>query len=156
VKRAELKETLVGALTIALLFVGVYSLNGQTHHKNDSQMSFLVSATFDRIDGVVEQSEVRMSGVRIGTVIGRSLDADYRVVVDMAIDKGVEIPIDTAAAIHTDGIFGGKFIELEPGGDFDYMADGDEFDLAQSSVVIEDLLDLIIAQGKARQAANAQ
>lgn len=152
--RTEVKEIWVGAVVVFLLCGLVYSLNMQPQAMPNTDDQILLSATFNHVDGLEEQAEIRMSGVQIGTVVGRSLDENYRVVVHMAVDPTVDIPTDTSAAIHTDGIFGGKFIELEPGGDYEFMAQGGEFDMVQSSVVVEDLLDLIISQGKARQASK--
>ena len=61
--------------------------------------------------------------------------------------------MNTSAAIHTNGLFGSKFIVLEPGGEFDELTDGDSITYTQDSLVVEDLLELIITEGKARRAA---
>ena len=63
-----------------------------------------------------------------------------------------ELPLDTSAAIHTDGLFGSKFVVLEPGAEEDVLQSGDEFTYTQDAVVVSDLLDLIIAEGKAARA----
>ena len=71
------------------------------------------------------------------------------------MDSSVRLPADTSAAIHTDGLFGSKFVVLEPGGEETYLGDGDVITFTQDAVIVSELLDLIIAEGRARRAAPA-
>jgi len=66
------------------------------------------------------------------------------------------LPIDTAAAIHTDGLFGSKFVILDPGGDEKTLEDGSAIEFTQDSVVVSDLLDLIIREGKAARSQGEE
>ena len=68
----------------------------------------------------------------------------------------IELPVDSSAAIHTDGLFGSKFVVIDPGGDLAILEDGDEIQYTQDAVIVEDLLDLIISEGKARLATASQ
>ncbi len=149
-KYSERREKTVGGLTFLGLVLAILVSYGKPDEVGNDQI-YKVSATFSRIDGLMEESDVRMGGVRIGQVISADLNANYRAVVTMAVDKNVRLPLDTSAAIHTDGLFGNKFIELEPGGDENYIGDGGRIDMAQSSVVVEELLELIIAEGKSKR-----
>ncbi|SCA55198.1 conserved exported hypothetical protein [Candidatus Terasakiella magnetica] len=145
------REKIVGGLTFLALVIAVFTSYGKADSTVDETI-YKVSATFGRIDGLADEAEVRMGGVQIGQVVHAELDKNYRAVVTMAIEKGVLLPLDSSAAIHTDGLFGSKFIELEPGGEEDMLVDGDAIDMAQSSVVVEELLELIIAEGKSKRA----
>lgn len=149
------REKTVGGLTFLALVVAILFSYG-SQDGGDQERFYQVNATFNRIDGLTEEAEVRMGGVPVGMVMQADLNDNYRAVVTMGIHKDVLLPLDTSAAIHTDGLFGSKFIELEPGGSMDYIANGGRIDMAQSSVVVEELLDLIIAEGKARQAQKNQ
>jgi len=149
------REKTVGGLTFLALVVAIL-FSYASQDGADKEHLYQVNATFNRIDGLTEEAEVRMGGVLVGMVMQAELNDNYRAVVTMGIRKDVQLPLDTSAAIHTDGLFGSKFIELEPGGAMDYIADGGRIDMAQSSVVVEELLDLIIAEGKARQAQKNQ
>ena len=93
-----------------------------------------------------------MGGVRIGRVSKLHLDNYFRAVVTMDLDNKYPYPLDTSASIHTDGLFGGKFIVLEPGAEENTLATGDEISLTQDAVVVSDLLELIIAEGKSAKA----
>ena len=70
----------------------------------------------------------------------------------LRIDHKIQLPNGTTAAIHTDGFFGRKYIALEPGGDEEYFAIGDEITMTQDSVVVQDLLKLIIGEVKSKRA----
>jgi len=144
------KEKVVGGVTFLALVLAVFI----SYVKPDTSVNedfYEVSAVFGRVDGLEDEAEVRMGGVQIGRVIKADLNENYRAVIIMSIDKNITLPIDTSAAIHTDGLFGGKFIELEPGGDDVSLENGSAIDMTQSSVVVEELLELIISEGKAKR-----
>lgn len=149
------REKIVGGLTFSGLILAIFLSYGQPETDLDDG-SYKIEATFSRVDGLDEDAEVRMGGVAVGQVIGARLNDNYRAVVTMRISPDVNLPLDTSAAIHTDGLFGTKFIELEPGGEVEMMADGNVIDMTQSSVIVEELLELIISQGKSKRADAAQ
>lgn len=153
---SEHKEIYIGALSVALFVgaLGIMSLGlGSDDEPNKTHNR--VIAKFNKVDGLSEGSDVRMGGVKIGTVSDLVLDDQFRAVVTLDIDNKISYPTDTSAAIHTDGLFGGKFIVLEPGAEEENLTTGDEISLTQDSVIVSDLLDLIIGEGKAKMAKRA-
>ncbi len=149
----ESREITIGAVTVAgLVAVLAFMNQGRDMVAGAAPGQILVSAKFNKVDGLIDGSEVRLGGIRIGTVDGMRLDDQYRAVVTFRIDSMFELPLDTSAAIHTDGLFGSKFVVLEPGAEEDVLQSGDEFTYTQDAVVVSDLLDLIIAEGKAARA----
>jgi len=120
--------------------------------------SYKVQAIFNRIDGLTSGAEVRLGGVQIGTVGGQSLNENYQAIIELLIDKAVKLPTDTSAAIHTDGLFGSKYVVLEPGGEEVNIADGGVITFTQDALIVSELLELIISQGKkqAKEAAEAK
>lgn len=151
----EIRQTLIGAAAF-LVLGGLFLLSyGGGAVATKAEVGFYrVSATFNRIDGLSPGDEVRMGGIPIGTVGTTELDSDYRARVTFHIDKGMMLPTDTAVAIHTDGLFGSKFVILEPGGDETAIKPGGHIDYAQDSVIVTDLLELIISQGRAKIAGK--
>lgn len=142
-------EILIGAaaLVIGAVVIGaLYSARGT--NGNDG---YLVSARFQRADGIVRGSDVRMSGINVGRVVGQSLDQNYRAVITMRITPQVRLTTDTAAVIHTDGLLGAKYLSLEPGGDDAELPPGGEIIYTQDAVIIEDLLQTIISETKLRR-----
>ncbi len=135
---------LVGVVLIAL----AYSVGGKGPAKSEG---YTVQARFSKADGIGVGSPVRLSGVAVGRVIDLHLDASFRAVTTLQVANAVGLTADTAAAIQTDGLLGAKYIELKPGGDDQMLKPGEEIAYTQDSVVIEDLLRLIIDQGKAKR-----
>ena len=149
-KSGEIKEIVVGATTLAVLaLVLVVVYGGADKEARAGLASYKVFATFNRVDGLDVGDEVMVGGIPVGRVESMELDSDFRARVTLRIDRGVQVPIDTAAAIHTDGLFGSKFVVLDPGGDEKMLEEGSSIDFTQDSVVVSDLLDLIIREGKA-------
>ncbi len=71
--------------------------------------------------------------------------------ISLKIDPAVNLPTDTSAAVHTDGLFGSKFIVLEPGAEEEDLESGEEITFTQDALVDSDLMELIISKCKAAQ-----
>ena len=151
---SETREILIGAGAFGcLLLVLAYLYGGRDWREARASTGVsghkLVVAKFNRVDGLVEGDDVMLGGIRVGTVNRMTLDDRYRAVVTMKIFGDVPLPADTSAAIHTDGLFGSKFLALEPGGESTMLNSGAEITYTQDAVVVSDLLELIIAEGRA-------
>lgn len=147
----ESRNAVVGGFTLLILvFLGVLAFSGIG---SKAETGYTIRAAFDKIDGLSVGGEVRMGGIPVGRVESLSLDENFRAVTGLRILPGVEIPDDTAAAVHTDGLFGAKFITLDPGGG-DNLTSGGEITVTQGSLVLQDLLGLIIGQAKANRATR--
>lgn len=146
------KETTVGGLAfLALALLIGFLYGGRELTAKAARSDYIVVATFNRVDGLAVGAPVRLAGIQIGTVDGEYLDVYYRAVTTLKIDSDVKLPTDTSVAIHTDGLFGTKYVVLEPGGDEEFLGDGEEIDFTQDAVIVAELLELIIAQGKANR-----
>lgn len=146
------KEITIGGLAfLALVLVLGFLYGGRELTARAASSDYLVVATFNRVDGLQVGAPVRLAGIQIGTVDGEYLDVYYRAVTTLKIDADVKLPTDTSVAIHTNGLFGTKYVVLEPGGDEEFMGDGDEINFTQDAVIVAELLELIIAQGKANR-----
>ena len=99
-------------------------------------------ACFDDLGGLNVRSKVSIAGVVVGQVAEISLDQEsYNALVRMEIDNDVnQLPIDTAAAIQTEGLLGGKFVALSIGADEEVLADGDEIFDTQHALILEELI----------------
>lgn len=103
--------------------------------------SYELTASFRSADGVAVGTDVRLAGVRIGTVTALDLNAEtYRADAVFAIDDAVMVPEDTSAAVATEGLLGGTFIDLQPGGSAFNLDPGAEILDTQSSVSLITLL----------------
>ncbi len=111
--------------------------------------SYYLVANFENVGGLNVKAPVAIGGVRIGRVSAIDLNTEaYTARVTMAIDKSYsELPIDTSAAVLTSGLLGAQFVGLEPGGDFEFLADGDEIELTQSTIQLENLIGRFMFSG---------
>ena len=69
----------------------------------------------------------------------------------MKIKENYQVPRDSSASIVSSGIMGDKYIEIEPGGSEEMLAEGGEFAYTQDAMVIEELIERIIGIGKAKR-----
>ncbi len=135
----NLVETLVGfgVIVIAAIFV----IYGYSVTDGASGDGYVVSAEFDRVDGLTIGGDVRMSGIKIGTVTDLALDTQsYAAKVSMIIGSEIDLPDDTSAKITSEWLLGGNYISLSAGGSEDMLSDGDEILYTQGSV---DLIGLV-------------
>lgn len=127
----------LAVVAVAALFL-VYALGRTGSGGGDS---YPLTARFPNSAGITVGSDVRVSGLKVGTVTDQKLDpASYQAVVTLAVDNTVRLPLDSSAAITSEGLLGGSFIALIPGGDPDQLAPGDEITDTQGST---DLMGLI-------------
>lgn len=137
--QSNLVETLIGAIVVVI--AGVFLFYGYSNSGMRSAGGYHVKAEFDRVDGLANGSDVRLSGIKVGTVVGQAIDqTNYQAVVTMSLAPDVKIPDDSSARITSEGLLGSNYIALSPGGSEEYLADGGEISFTQGSV---DLMGLI-------------
>jgi len=155
--KEEAKSLKVGGL-IAILIIALIGINYMTKAKvehNDDGIYYPLKARFGRTDGLMLGGNVRLAGMDIGRVVDAKLDKYFNAIMTLEIKDSIKIPVDSSAAIVSSGIMGNKYIEIEPGGDEEYMKPNDEFEYTQDAMVIEELVDRIISIGKANRKKSA-
>jgi phospholipid/cholesterol/gamma-HCH transport system substrate-binding protein len=139
-------DLLAGAvvLAVAVGFLG-YAMG---HTGRGIGGGYTLHAQFDRIDGLTLGADVRVAGVKVGSVASSHIDPQtFRAVVDFTVADTIKLPKDSSAVITSDGLLGGKYLSLEPGGDTINVAPGGTITLTQSSISIEQLLGKFIFNG---------
>ena len=151
--KEEAKALKVGigvAIFIALIIAFNYTTKAKIEHSDDG-VYYPVKARFGRTDGLMLGDNVRLAGMDIGRVVDAKLDEHFNAIMTMEIKDSIKIPTDSSAAIVSSGIMGKKYIEIEPGGDEEFLQPNDEFEYTQDAMVIEELVDRIISIGKANR-----
>jgi phospholipid/cholesterol/gamma-HCH transport system substrate-binding protein len=125
---------------------------------SSARPSYHVTAEFDNIGDLKVGSPVTMSGVRVGEVTGIRFDSRaYKAVVAMRIDSQYnQIPEDSYASIQTQGLLGGKYIGISPGGLDSYLKDGSNIDQTQSAIVLESVINKFFANYSSRGDQGSQ
>lgn len=132
-------ETVLGAvvLVVAAVFL-IYSTQSSDAGAIDG---YDVNVSFNDIGGLQTGDDVRIGGVKIGTIDDISLDGTtYRARVSMSIDNDVNLPVDTAARISSKGLMGGNYLALDPGGDEENIKDNGTIQYSQDAQNLETLL----------------
>ena len=109
---------------------------------------YLLHAEFGTTGGLSIGDEVRLSGIKVGQIVGQSLDpVTYAARIDMRIDETVQLPSDSSARITAASLLGGNFLELLPGAGEDVMPEGTVIFDTRDPVSLSDLLGKIVFQG---------
>lgn len=133
-------ETLVGFI-ILVIAAGFFVFAYKASNAGKTTDGYNVTANFQDIDGIAKGTDVKLAGVKVGYVDGLKLDTEtYYVGVSLYIDKGVDIPEDSRAIVASNGLFGGKYIRITPGGAEENLSDQGKIKLTQSSLNFEDLI----------------
>jgi len=135
-KARELLETVIGGVVLVAAVVFVIYLNGA----RDSSLkgaSYELEASFSDVGGLSTGSDVRMAGVRVGTVRDVGIDYDtYQAVVRMEIAGDALVPEDSLAAVVTSGLLGDTSLSIIPGAEEEALLPGDSFVYTRGAVDI--------------------
>ncbi len=141
--RRNIIETATGAIVIlvAVVFL-VFSYSVSDLRPAEG---YDVIAKFNAVDGLAVGSDVRVAGVKIGTVVDQTIDQEeYRAVVRMKINPEIELTKDTVVRISSAGLLSGKYVKLEPGGAKEKLAAGGELTNTKDVISLEELLGKVI------------
>ena len=137
--RSNIFETFIGAIVIILAVSFLFYSFSITD--NNTEGTYNINATFNRIDGIQIGSDVRLSGIKIGSVSKSSLNqTTYEAQLTLIIDNSIKIPDDSSAKITMDGLLGSNYISIEPGGSEIYLKENDYLLYTQGSI---DLIGLV-------------
>ncbi len=153
-RRRELIEVATGAAVV--LALAAFLVTSYTNTRGRELGGYDVLARFVRgVDGVSIGTDVRAAGIPVGKVADLYLDEDGQGVLVLHLVDGLELDNETSASVETESLFGGKFVELEIGGGDDLIKPGGEIFYTESSMILDDLLDLIIRRARERQREDA-
>ncbi len=142
----NLVETLLGA--VVLVVAGLFVVFAYSTTNVRPVRGYEVIAKFDRIDGLTTGSDVKLSGIKVGTIVEQKLEPEtYLAVVRMSIESSIKLPTDTVAQVASEGLLGGNFIALVPGADDKMIPAGGVIKFTQSPVNLVQLLGKFIFSG---------
>jgi phospholipid/cholesterol/gamma-HCH transport system substrate-binding protein len=148
-------EALVGLLVVLLAVWFVWFAWMRTGGGEKSG-SIHVTALFPNSSGVNIGTDVRVAGLKIGSVTDQKLDPEsYQVAVTLAIDPKVKIPADSSAAITSEGLLGSTFIALLPGGETTPLKNGDTISDTQGAMDLMGMVGQFINKSGDTQSAPA-
>jgi len=136
-------ETVLGAVVLLVAVMFLVFASSVTDLK--AVTGYAVTATFQKVGGLERGSDVRISGIRVGTVSDQVLDhTNFQARVTMSIAPDITLPTDTQASIVSDGLLGAKYVNLTPGQSADRIAPGGTLARTKDYQSLEDLVGQII------------
>ena len=136
-------ETIMG---IVVIFVAAFFLYF-AYQVSDLQVvkGYAINARFLKVGGLNVGSDVRINGIKVGTVIAQNLDPeDYVADVKLSISSNIQLPKDSVVSVVSDGLVGNKFIKIEPGKSKEFLQNGDTVANTKDFKTLEDMVGEII------------
>jgi phospholipid/cholesterol/gamma-HCH transport system substrate-binding protein len=133
-------EVLTGivVLIVAIGFLGYAISNAGT---GPSGGGYPLYASFDNIAGLNVGSDVRVAGVKVGSVQAETIDPKtYLARVTLDVRQGIQLPKDSSISVSSESLLGGVYLAISPGGDEQMLKPGDSFTAAQGAISLQDLL----------------
>ena len=139
--RSNLIEVFLGlmVITISIGFLSLLYVKVDFFSLKDKPFSLI--AKFDDINGILAGSSVKMSGVDIGSVKEIDIDLNtFQAIVTMDFNNKYKFPDDSEASIQTDGLLGGSYVSIIPGGSDIFLANNQEIAFTQGSTSLINLM----------------
>ncbi|RME62666.1 MAG: outer membrane lipid asymmetry maintenance protein MlaD [Alphaproteobacteria bacterium] len=137
--KSNMVEAMIGAVVLLVAGLFVSYTYARTDIGRASGYEYI--ARFNRADGLAVGADVRVSGIKVGTVTRQELDPKtFQALVRFTVAKNIALPADTFVKISSEGLLGGNYLNVEPGGLDEILEPGQEVEFATGSV---DLMSLI-------------
>ncbi len=148
-------ETLIGTAVVAIA-AAFFFFAYQASNKGTTSGAYRISAEFDNAEGVSVGTDVRVAGVKIGSVVDFTLNPEnFQANVVMELDPRVKLTEDATAKVTAEGLLGSKFISLEQGGADVMLAEGGVISNTQGAVDIWSLISQAMFESKGQPAGAA-
>ena len=141
--RRNAVETVLGA--VVLLVAGMFVYFAYNTAQVKAIDGYNIKASFFKIGGLTTGSDVRINGIKVGTVTNARLDPEtFDAVIEMSIKPDIKLPTDTIAAIGSEGIVGGKYVRITPGSAKEIISDNGSISETKDFRSLEDQVGEII------------
>src|SRR5260370_12767164 len=146
-------EAVTGA--VVLVVAALFLLFAYKTSQLRAVTGYPLTAEFEKVDGIRQGSDVRISGIKIGSVVTEELDPKtFLATVRMSIDPAIQLPDDTVAEVVSAGLLRDQYMSLVPGGSGQVSAPGGKIKYTQSSVSLENLIGQMIFSAPGKKPAE--
>ncbi len=138
-------ETLIGALVIVICILFIFLSAKVSGSRQKLSSGYKIIAEFDNVDGLNIGSDIKVAGVKVGSILDISLNKEnYRATIVLKVIDTLKIPADSIFKVSTSGLIGNKFINIKIGADEEFLKDGEYAEFTESSMDLEDLISRFI------------
>jgi phospholipid/cholesterol/gamma-HCH transport system substrate-binding protein len=142
-------ETVMGA--VVLVVAAVFLFFAYTTTQVHAVGGYTLTAQFDKVDGLRDGGDVKISGIKVGSIISQTLDPKtFFATLTISMDPTIKLPVDSVATIASSGLLGDKFLSIEPGNEDQTIPPGGRITHTQSGMSLESLIGQMI-YGQAQQ-----
>ena len=136
-------ESIIGTV---ILFFSIYALVVFFDKNSNPQNSEIkeIRAKFLKLGGVIVGNDVKLRGIKVGTVSKIIIDENYFAEVTISIDNAINIPKDSDLSIQSEGILGNKYLAINPGNESKFLDSNNYFSKVKDYESIEDQVSKII------------
>ncbi len=147
-------ETVLGAVVLLVAAGFLYLIYSETDI-GASASGYPLELRFDSGGSTIVGTDVRIAGVKVGSVIDQRLDAAaYQAVVMIQVDNSVQLPTDTSAVVTSDGLLGDNYILLNIGGDVEMLKPNERIRRVQGAINLADLINKFVVGTDSGGASN--
>lgn len=140
-------ELIVGA--IVLIVAGMFFSYAYQANRPSQGFPYTIIAKFDRVDGILVGSDIKLRGIKVGEVTSLDLKGEkMEAVVTFGFSKDLQLPTDSSAEIASESLLGGKYVAIVPGVNEAKLVSGGEIMYTQSAVSLETLISKYIFNTK--------
>jgi phospholipid/cholesterol/gamma-HCH transport system substrate-binding protein len=148
-------ETIMGG--VVLIVAVVFLVFAYSSSSSGTVNGYTVTARFNNVSGINPGTDVRLSGIKVGSVVDTTLDTnDYTALVSLSIKDTVKLPADTAVRVWSDGLLSPNYLDLQPGGDEKMLNEGDRIAHTQDPVNLLNLVTKVVSGGGLDTAGGGQ
>jgi len=136
-------ETVMGAVVLVVAAFFIVLAYNTTDIKPVG--GYQLQAKFNAVDGLAIGSDVRIGGVKVGSVVDQYIDQElYQAVVSFSVKETIQLPADSTASVNSSGLLGEKYLAIAPGRDSKVLAEGESITNTRDVVSLEELIGRVI------------
>jgi len=133
----------MGAVVLAV--AGIFLAFAMSQSDLGVVKGYTLSASFASVGGLSTGADVRINGIKVGTVTGQTIDqTTFNAKILLSVNPSIHLPKDTSASIASDGLLGSKFLKLEPGRSKDMIPADGAIETTKNYEALEDQVGKII------------
>ena len=145
--RSNFVEGLIGSVVLAVAVGFLYIVYTKTDVSTAG--GYRLQARFDQVGSLGSGSDVRLSGIRVGSVVDQRLDPQsFQAIVTFSVNEEVKLPTDTTVKVSSEGLLGGSYLQLSPGGAPDNLRPGEEVQYTEGYVDLMSLVSRYVFSGE--------
>jgi phospholipid/cholesterol/gamma-HCH transport system substrate-binding protein len=139
--KSDIFEFIVGLGVIIIAGWFILSVVSKSDKLSNISETTKYIASFNDVSGISVGSNIKLAGVNVGRVLELKLDEiNYTAEMVLGINRKIKIPNDSEIIITSEGLLGGNYVSISPGGSDIFLKANEKFSFTQSSLSLNNLI----------------